>query len=164
MDGYGKRMKDLVGRYKYVAMVVLVGVLLMLLPMGEDKQEVSVPTAEETGPGMGDQLEQILSQIEGVGQVRVLLTVSRSEETVYIYDTDSDISSESESLRRDVVLLTDGDRAQSGLIGQIISPVYQGAIVVCQGGDQPGIQLQVVEAVCDATGLTADKVTVLKMK
>lgn len=164
MDGYGKRMKDLVGRYKYVAMVVLVGVLLMLLPMGEDKQEVVAPTVEETGPGMGDQLEQILSQIEGVGQVRVLLTVSRSEETVYIYDTDSDISSESESLRRDVVLLTDGDRAQSGLIGQIISPVYQGAIVVCQGGDQPGIQLQVVEAVCDATGLTADKVTVLKMK
>lgn len=164
MDGCGKRMKDLAGRYKYVAMVVLVGVLLMLLPMGEDKQEVSVPTAEETGPGMGDQLEEILSQIEGVGQVRVLLTVSRSEETVYIYDTDSDISSEAESLRRDVVLLTDGDRAQSGLIGQIISPVYQGAIVVCQGGDQPGIQLKVVEAVCDATGLTADKVTVLKMK
>ena len=60
--------------------------------------------------------------------------------------------------------MTGQDRAQSGLISQVLAPVYQGAVVVCQGGDQPGIRLQVVEAVCDATGLSADKVTVLKMK
>jgi hypothetical protein len=37
-------------------------------------------------------------------------------------------------------------------------------VIVCQGGDQPEVKLAVVEAVCDAVGLTADKISVLKMK
>ena len=61
-------------------------------------------------------------------------------------------------------MVTNEERAQNGLVKQVIPPVFQGAVVVCQGGDQPTIRLAIVEAVADATGLTADKITVLKMK
>lgn len=164
MDGIRQRLTLAVQRYKYVLLVVLAGIFLMLLPGGEREVKTIGPAEPEMEQKLDERLEQILSQIHGVGTVRVLLTVARGEETLYIYDEDGSSSPDSGSSRREAVLVTGQDRAQSGLISQVLAPVYQGAVVVCQGGDQPGIRLQVVEAVCDATGLSADKVTVLKMK
>jgi hypothetical protein len=39
-----------------------------------------------------------------------------------------------------------------------------GAVIVCQGADKPVVRLAIVEAVADATGLSTDTITVLKMK
>ena len=164
MEELKQKLAELVRRYKYVALVVLFGVLLMLLPTSGDKPEAQIPEANPVQPDIAGQLEQILSQISGVGKVRVMLSISKGEQTLYIYDEDGSASKDSESSRREAVLVTGQDRVQSGLVSQVIGPVYQGAIVVCQGGDQPSVRLQVVEAVCDITGLMADKVSVLKMK
>ena len=99
-----------------------------------------------------------------MGKVRVLLTVSQGERTIYVYDEDTSDTPDSANSRREAVVITDGSRAQSGLVSQVLPPVYLGAVVVCQGGDLPGVRLAVVEAVSAATGLTADKISVLKMK
>ena len=53
---------------------------------------------------------------------------------------------------------------ESGLIRQINPPAYLGAIVVCQGADNNTVRLAIVEAVSRATGLGADKISVLKMR
>ena len=164
MEELKQKLAELVRRYKYVALVVLFGVLLMLLPTSGDKPEAQIQEANPVQLDIAGQLEQILSQISGVGKVRVMLSISKGEQTLYIYDEDGSASEDSESSRREAVLVTGQDRVQSGLVSQVIGPVYQGAIVVCQGGDQPSVRLQVVEAVCDITGLMADKVSVLKMK
>ena len=107
---------------------------------------------------MEKRLEVVLSQIHGAGKVKVLLTEERGHRTVYQADPGSDGTSS------DTVLITGTDRTQQGLVIQIESPVYQGAVVVCQGGDDPAVRLAIVEAVSDATGLGADRITVLKMK
>jgi stage III sporulation protein AG len=151
-----------VKEYKYVALILAIGILLMLLP---EKQEMpdSAPVQSSEG-NLQAQLEEILSQIRGVGKVRVLLTVESGERTLYIRDEDRSESSENSQTRSQAVIITDSDRAQQGLISQVLPPSYLGAVIVCQGGDQPEVKLAVVEAVCDAVGLTADKISVLKMK
>ena len=149
-----KQLTRLAGEYKYVALILGVGLVLMLLP---GKEEAPHPEPEIPAVSSAqEQLEDILSQIQGVGKVRLLLTVAQGEQTIYLRDTDG--------TRQEAVLVTGADRAQTGLVSQVLSPSYLGAVVVCQGGDQPGVRLAVVEAVCDATGLTADKISVLKMK
>lgn len=44
------------------------------------------------------------------------------------------------------------------------APTYQGAIVVCQGADDPGVKLALVQAVASVTGLGTDQITVVKMR
>ena len=156
------QLMHLIKEYKYVALILAIGLLLMLLP--EKQKQEAVPTADPVSETAEDRLEEILSQIQGVGKVRVLLTVARGEQTIYVYDLDTSQSEGSGSERQEAVIITDTERSQQGLVAQILPPVYQGAVVVCQGGDLPGVQLAVVEAVCDATGLSADKISVLKMK
>lgn len=151
-----------VKRYKFVLLVVLVGLALMMIPSGGGEEEV-ISQVQEENQDISARLAHILSQIQGAGQVQVLLTESAGEMTVYQTDRDEGGGSDG-ALRADTVIVTDSNRAQSGLVQQILPPKYQGAIIVCQGGDSPAVRLAIVEAVCKVTGLGADRVSVLKMK
>lgn len=160
-----ERIKNWFSQYKFVLLVAAAGVVLMLLPTGSSSrtQQPEAAASDQTADP-AECLEQLLSRVQGVGKVQVLLTVAEGERIIYEYDQDSSQNTDSGSLRRETVLVTDSGRNESGLIRQVIPPVYLGAVVVCQGGDQPAVKLAVVEAVTAATGLTADKVRVLKMK
>lgn len=152
-------------RYRYAILIVAIGLVLMSIPGREvSSDEAPAPLLIQTTSDTQSDLEQILSQIHGVGKAKVLLTVAAGEQTIYERNSDRTSDELSESLRVETVIITDANRAQQGLIQQVIPPTYQGAVIVCQGGDIPSVQLAIVEAVSDVTGLTADKITVLKMK
>lgn len=160
-----ERLSTLLSRYKYVCIVVLAGLVLMSIPSREADETTAQPeTVSQIPQDMSAQLEQILSVIDGVGKVRVLLTEAEGERTQYVYDEDRDQSGESSSLRRDTVIISDSERADRGLVEQVNPPIYLGAIIVCEGGDNPSVQLNVINAVSNATGLSTDRITVLKMK
>ena len=153
-----------IGKYRYVLVILAIGLILMSLPQKKtDQTSQSDPPGRETIT-MEERLEEILSRIRGAGRVEVLLT-ERSGESI-LYQADEDLSSNADSMsqRTDTVIISGTDRSEQGLIRQVNPPVYLGAVIVCQGGDNPTVQLAIVEAVSDATGLGADRITVLKMK
>lgn len=157
---------DLITKYKYVVLIFAVGILLMLLPESDKPTEASGESSF-TMPAelsMEEKLSQILSRVKGAGEVQVLLTYSTGQETVYQTDTDISQKEDSTNSKKDTVTVTDSDRNQTGLIQRVDPPVYLGALVVCQGADDPSVKLAIVEAVSKATGLGADKICVLKMK
>ena len=130
----------------------------------EEPLQPQNPTAEETRPQLQDSLEDILCQISGAGKVKVLLAQAAGESTIYQTDEDISTGENSSDIRRETVLVTSSDRKEVGLVKQVNPPIYQGAIVLCQGADNAAIRLSVVEAVMSVTGLTSDRITVLKMK
>lgn len=160
-----EKVTQIFQKYKYVALVVLLGFVLMSIPESEtqsaEPQETQTQTQTLTP---AEELENILSQIEGVGKVRVMLTESSGSEIWYQTDEDSTTSENSGSLRVETVIISDSDRGEQGLVKRVDPPTYLGAIVVCQGAGRASIQLAIVEAVSNVTGISADRITVLKMK
>jgi stage III sporulation protein AG len=146
-------------KYKYLALILLVGIGLMLIPSKSDTAESTQQIAQQTveTTGIAEQLEAILSNIKGAGKVQVMLTVKSGEQTVYQTDTPA-------TDRQDTVIITDDNRAQNGLVQQVISPTYRGAIVLCQGADSASVCLAIKEAVSKVTGLDTSQISVLKMK
>lgn len=147
-------------KYRYGIWILIIGLVLMCIPSisqnrAENKKTVE-PVLQEPTQSADAQLAEILSSIEGAGKVKVLLTISEGERTVYQTNVNGTQVS--------TVVVTDAQREQNGLVMQVISPVYLGAIVVCQGADSPKVRLAVVEAVSNVTGLGADRISVLKMK
>lgn len=155
-----ERIIQLLRQYRYGVLVLVIGIFLMLLPTGETDIAEQVHIDNSVSVSVQDSLEEILGQIEGAGKVRVMLTQSAGELTIYQQNTD--ISAD--TTREDTVVITDAEREERGLVQQVIPPVYLGAIIVCQGGDRAAVKLAIVEAVASVTGLTSDKITVLKMK
>lgn len=158
-----EKITQWLGKYRYLLLVVLLGLGLMLIPTGKSDGSSSVPvTTGSVGSGstLSEELEDILSGIQGAGKVRVLLTIAKGEQIIY----QTDGTTAENGGRQDTVVITDGNRTQSGLVQQSISPIYRGAIVVCQGADSPAVCLAVKEAVSKVTGLDTSQISVLKMK
>lgn len=154
---------DFIKKHRLAILALLAGILLLTLPGGEKQKEtVTVPASQEET--LQDALEDILNEICGVGRVSVLLTQAAGEETVY--QTNDNISGQSgqTNRRRETVLISGSGREEAGLIRQKKAPTYLGAVIVCQGGDNASVRLAVVEAVRSATGLSTDRISVLKMK
>ena len=153
-------------KYKYSILIVLVGLLLMAIP-GKDQKSTNsanagyTPVAEEK---IEERLSGILSMVSGAGRVEVVLTPAAGEEVIYQTDQDSTDADSSNHIKSNTVTVTDSGRNESGLIRQINPERYQGAIILCQGADDPAICLAIVDAVSKATGLGANKISVLKMK
>lgn len=165
LSGIGEKLR----KYKYPVLVLLLGVALMLLPRSGKASEPEIKTQPEVpSESMEQRLEGILSQISGAGSVRVMLTTKEGQRTVYQenVDADSDAAEQSQSSRTktSAVVVSKGSSNQEPVVQQVLPPVYQGAVVVSQGADDPNVRLAIVQAVSNLTGLGADKITVVKMK
>lgn len=151
-------------KYKFLFLVLLAGIMLMAFPDGRQEVKTPEPQMEQLQPSLQQDLAQILSKVAGAGRVEVLLTEAAGAETLYQTDDDSSSSDSSRELRRDTVLVTNASREENGLVRQIIPPTYQGAVVLCQGAEDARVRLAMVSAVMSVTGLSSDKISVLKMK
>lgn len=158
-----QRINALFGKYKYPILVALVGLGLMLLPSEQEPSEpAEPPRAVESS--LEEKLEALLGRIEGAGQVSVLLTEREGSQTLYQTDSQTDADESGSRRTDDTVLIEDENRTESGLVRQTLGPVYRGAVILCQGADDPTVKLAVVEAVRCVTGLGADQISVQKMK
>lgn len=163
------RLEPVIGKYKYAILILVIGIVLMMIPStvfgsGKTKKEQTVTPVTDNGLDTKTELENILSCISGAGKVKVMLKEASGTETIYQTDEDHTVSDNSTTIRTDVITVTDGNRGEMGLIRQINPPKYMGAIVLCQGADEPMVKLAIVDAVSKITGLGADKIAVLKMK
>lgn len=164
---FKKRINQAFGKYKYVCIVLIAGIVLMMIP-GENLQsepitkEADMPVSEEVN--IEQRMENILSCVSGAGRVKVMLAIAKGESSVYQTDSTYAQNGNGTDSRTQTVLVTDNNRNETGLIYQKNPPVYQGAIVLAQGADNPKVKLAIVDAVMDVTGLGADKISVLKMQ
>ncbi len=157
---------------KYVLLVLLVGLALLLMPSGEDRERESSETEPAPQADLGSDLEarlaQILSLIDGAGDVRVLLTYADDGERVLARDTESTVETRSgeartESSEQNLVVQRSGGGSEPVEVTRR-SPVFRGAVVAAQGAGNAAVRLELLEAVKAATGLTADAVKIVKMK
>ncbi len=156
-----------VGKYKYVLLVAALGAVLLLWPM-ERKAGGAVPA--EAAPVYGGTdlektekaMEEILGKISGVGKVDVMLTLHSGGERVLAQDSSlrySGPAQSPDSYERTSQPVTDGGGV---VVTQEKYPQYRGALVVCEGGGNDAVRLQVVASVSALTGLGSDRIAVVK--
>lgn len=160
-----ERIRTLFSKYKYAAIVLLIGIALILVPTPEKETESQEHNyLSVTEPTVDERLSEILSTVNDAGKVRVFLTVHSGEETIYQTDKEYTNREDSEDCKNTTVIVKGYEKEENGLIRQVNPPIYLGAVVVCEGADKPSVKLAIVDAVSKVTGLGADRISVLKMK
>lgn len=165
----GKKMLNALGRYKYVLLVILAGLVLLMLPDTENGSlaQNDLPlTAEEdfSVEALEQKLEETLSEIDGAGKVHVMLTVQSGMKRVLAQN--KSMEQEGEFLQQEIenVVVSSGSGTQETVLVQQVYPRFQGALVVAAGGGDPAVKLKLTEAVAALTGLGADKISICKGK
>ena len=157
-----EKLRDIFRKYRAVGLVLLAGLLLLLLPTGKSSgqerqtsDDTQLYSLEETERRMA----QLLGRMSGVGRVQVMLSL-KTGPTLQLAQ-DMDLEQEEGSLRQPVTV-NRGSGWQEALVTRQDYPVYQGAVVVCQGGGSSAVRLAVTEAVAALTGLSTEKITVVQ--
>ena len=164
-----EKLISYVKKYRYVALVVLAGVVLMLLPSGKGEQQTTVdqPVNVSEAYSLAEtekRLEQLLGRIRGVGQVQVMLTLKSGSSLQLAENRSTSLRDTENRQDRDVVTLNRGSGYEDVVVTEQTYPVYQGAVVVCQGAGDSSVHLAVIQAVSVLTGLGSDKITVVQWK
>ena len=157
------RWSELWKKYKFVLLVVLVGIILMLLPVSSQTKETEenksqIPQESFDLAAMEQRMEEVLGKIDGVGKLRLMLTLQSGTRLTLAEDTQRD----QDRTQREIVTLNRGSGNQEIVITNRFYPVYQGAVVLCQGADSSAVRLAITETVQALTGLPSDRIRVAK--
>ena len=157
------RWSELWKKYKFFLLVVLVGIILMLLPVSSQTKETEenksqIPQESFDLAAMEQRMEEVLGKIDGVGKLRLMLTLQSGTRLTLAEDTQRD----QDRTQREIVTLNRGSGNQEIVITNRFYPVYQGAVVVCQGADSSAVRLAITETVQALTGLPSDRIRVAK--
>ena len=171
-----------VSKQGIIFIVGVVGIVLVgfaQLPTRE-KEVVQPPQSQSTYQEYGAELEirlsDILGSIEGVGRVKVMVTMESSYGYEYATENRTDVDKSSDvreeqgekiqeknTVEETYVMVENNDGEKSALIKREMAPTLKGVVVVCDGGDDPVIKSSVVEMVSVAANLSTAKIAVSKM-
>lgn len=181
-----------------MAILVLLGILLMVIALpvkktenardetglsdtGSDTMKTS-ETEKNDGDGsytqeVENRLEALLSSMDGVGEVKVMVTLSSSMEQVVEkdvpYSMDTTKETDSAGGSRDVVnskqeettvYVTDQAGNKTPYISKTLEPAIEGVTVVAQGGGNAVVQKNITDVIQALFGVEAHKIKVVKMK
>lgn len=110
-------------------------------------------------------LEQVLSQVKGVGSVRVMVSVDGSPELIYAKDEDEKVSSNaggtttSSNSSSPIIVTVNGN--SNALILTENLPNVKGVIVVASGAEDISVKFDILNAVSKLLDISIDKVSVL---
>ena len=173
--------------------LLLSGVLLLVitLPVSDRDGEEATALAQEgqTAAGLsGDEdyagymerkLEEVLSEVSGVGEVKVMVTLrSTSEkvvekdeeqesETVTEQDSQGGTRTTSRSSSSGTTVYGESDSGASAgqepYVTKELTPSVEGVVVIAQGGDQPVTVQNITEAVQALFNVDTHKIKVMKL-
>ncbi len=144
-----------------IALIVLSDFLPQKNTRTEQQSAVS-QTADETEEyrtALEEELAEVLSQIEGAGQTRVMISLSAAREYVYAEKTDADRRSGS----GDESLKTRGEpvlNGQSPLVRTVLEPKLRGAAIICEGAADPVIRERILTTAAALLGLPTSSISV----
>lgn len=162
------QIKAKTGRDKKPLLIVALGVLGMfclLLSGGGEKAEkkTSAPAESDPQSAVTRQLETLLKTVEGVGRVKVCVTVERMQERVYAVNTEQTSEPERQE-KNEKYVLTDAGNDTQGLLLYTVMPEIRGVAVSCEGGGSAAVRQEVTRLIGAALGIPANRIWVAKMQ
>ncbi len=132
-------------------------------PSGRISAQQSEISSEDYCAATEQRLEEFLRNIDGVGEVRVYLTVNSGEEYVYATEGRSAVSENKKEEELQYVMIG-GSSGKSALVEKVKAPQISGAVIACSGCDSAAVQEKVYKAVSAALNLPTSKIYVTKLK
>lgn len=125
---------------------------------------------------MEEKLEDILSNVKGVGRVKVMITYSKTSQIIPMYDEDSSTSITeekdsgggtrivNETTSKKDIIYKETDGAKTPITQFVINPAIEGAIIAAEGAGDANIKTNIIQAVEAVTGIATYKIQVLELK
>lgn len=128
--------------------------------------EESISIQENT---LERRLEEILKKMNGIEDVKVLITYSETNQIVPLYNEQEKetTTSDGQKTERDTskeVVFEESGSTKTPVLQTTKLPKMEGAIITAKGAENIEVKANIIQAVEAATGLTSNKIQVFEMK
>lgn len=152
---------------KFLVIMGVVGIVLILLSEidftpAKPKQDLSSNDYVSYVNNLDKELTEIISNIDGVGNCKVMITLKNTSESVYAKNTENSLSDGSSS-QNDEYVIYNGENGDSPLLLKENFPAIEGVAVVCSGGDNVKIQEQIKKCVSALFNISSNRISVSKI-
>ena len=140
----------------------------------DTSKKLASTSQEQTYPedSLETKLENILSNINGVGNVKVLLTYNETEELIPVYnETDKKSTTNEVDSEGGTRVVEEVDTSKEVvyqneeiITQKKVSPKIEGAIITATGANNSTVKTNIIQAVEAATGLATHKIQVFEKK
>lgn len=154
--------------------LLIIGLLLFVIaiPVSEKEEEteeemlVSEVDMSAYAQMLERRMEAVLQKVNEVGEVDVMITLSSSAEKI----VEKEREKMSESVDQDGKSTTTYESSETAIydgkespyVKKELSPKIEGVLVVAQGGDEPLVREEIIEAVQALFGIEVHKIKVMK--
>ncbi len=184
MEEMKKKLTDFLSadkkRVNLIIMLCAAAALLIILPgtdcaAGEEKTAYESDPAESYASSLEERLERTISEIEGAGETKVLITLQGGREYVYAREdqTSSDLSesvdpsgrqsSDERQDRQSNLIIIDTDQGEQALVCTELMPAVNGVVVVCAGAGDPEVKEQIMAVVTTALNISSKRVCITQL-
>ena len=175
-------LKELLKKYKNILFILLFFVIAALIffsggekKVEKEKEEPSIDTTQYLEESER-RLTGVLEQMSGVGKVQVYLTLESGEEKIYatesrtnqqsrssMTDGSGDKSLENNAEGEETYLVLRGSGGEeTPILLKTLEPKIRGAVILCEGGEDPAIREKVLKAASAALNISSSKIYVTK--
>lgn len=140
-----------------VLLALLLGVLLLAAGRAFSGGDAAERQTEQ-------RMAEILSKIEGAGQVDVMLTWRQTAEKTIAHNETREENGDALRTEQTAILLEDETGSTMPVVLTEAGPVVEGVVIVAQGGGDPVVSAALNQAAQALLDVPAHKVAVLKMK
>lgn len=164
-----KDMSDRLRKDKKALLTVIVGfsgmLLIMLseLPFFTSSAEADDCNIELLyNENLEQEVERLISEVDGAGKVSVMLTYESDEEKIYAKDTEREIQGDNETQSSDRHIIVDSSEGETGLIVKRIYPEIRGVAVVCTGADNPVVRSEISALVSALFDIGSNRISIAR--
>lgn len=144
---------------KLVYVILIIGVILLSLPSFLPQKEAEPSRETVVNERLEERLSDIISEISGVGKVKVMITYKSTSEKRVAKDKNTRNSANEIYEEEKNVLLGSGSE-QKPFITREEMPKILGVAVVAEGGGRDDVKAEISRAVRALTGVSANNIAV----
>ncbi len=191
-EGEGNDKKKIENLVFFVIILIITIVIINIIWNGNNKKKVEsnndtskklASSAINTTPSesiqatdnLEEKLENILSKIQGVGDVKVCINYNESNEVVAMYNENSKVSTTEETdtsggirkiqennSQKDIIFKEDSGE-KTPITQKVVQAKIEGAIITAKGAGNVSTKTNIIQAVEAVTGLATHKIQVFEM-
>ncbi len=184
-----KKIENLV----FFVVILIITIIVMNIIWNEDKNNkndtlanytskqlansntFSLEGSSNTSNELENNLEEILSKIQGVGEVNVFINYSESREMLPMYneniqmsnteetDTSGGTRKIEETDSKKEIIYEEKDGQKTVITQKVVEPKIEGAIITAKGAESAEVKTNIIQAIEAVTGLPTHKIQVFEM-
>lgn len=154
-----------------IIIIGIVGVILLVISElvpgktdepSETDAKLSVSDCADYEKSIEERLESLISQINGAGAVRVMVTLDSTAESVYAQE-EKESGGENRSFENQYVIIKN-ENGEEAILIKTTRPQVRGVAVVCSGGGSAVVRQNITDTLTAVLGISSARVSITAMK